>query len=113
MVREFILTSALGVLTAVAASAGSVQIGGPSGLTGNYINQGAGAVCAAGAGNCVTGSTGGWAEKNYVNALFSATTNGTPPVPFLGYTQTGGEASGLTASSAGDATSAAGVTFAM
>ena len=113
MVRGFILTSALGVLTAVAASAGSVQIGGPSGLTGNYITQTGSAVCAAGAGNCVTGSTGGWAEKNYDNVLFSGATNGTPPVPFSGYQQTGGEASGLTAISAGPLNSASGVTFAM
>jgi len=113
MVRVTII-SALGLITAVAASAGSIEIGGPTGLTSNYITQGAGAVCAAGPGACVTGSTGGWAEKNYNNVLFATATNGTtPPVPFSGYTQTGGEAPGLTAISAGDTTSASGITFAM
>lgn len=108
------LISTLGLIGAVAASAGSIEIGGPSGITSNYITQGVGATCAAGPGLCVTGSTGGWAEKNYDTILFSSATNGvTPPVPFAGYQQTGGESSGLTATSAGNATSASGVTFAM
>jgi hypothetical protein len=63
-------------------------------LTSNYILQGAGAVCAAGVGNCVTGSTTGWGERNYDNILFSGATNNsgaTTPTPFTGYTQSGGE----------------------
>src|ERR1700688_338211 len=100
MVRVTII-SALGLITAVAASAGSIEIGGPSGLTNNYITQGAGAVCAAGAGACVTGSTGGFVQKNFDNVLFAGATNGTAPVPFSGYTQTGGTPSGSTATSGG------------
>jgi hypothetical protein len=102
--------SLFGLITAVAANAGSIQIGGPSGITSDYITQNSGAVCAAGAGNCITGSTTGWAEKNYNNILFAGATNNggaTSPVPFTGYQQTGGEPSGLTASNA------AGTTFAM
>jgi len=98
----------LGLLSVVAGYAGTIEIGGPSGLTANYINQGAGAVCAAGAGNCVAGSTTGYVERNYDSILFSGATNNsgaTTPVPFTGYTQTGGEASGLTATG--------GATFAM
>jgi len=94
----------LGLLTVVGSSAATIEIGGPSGLTSNYINQGTGAVCAAGAGNCVTGSTTGYIEKNYDNILFAGATssNGTvTPTPFTGYVQNGGEPSGLTASSSG------------
>jgi hypothetical protein len=88
-----------GFFLAVAAHAGTIQIGGASGLTQNYITQGAGAACAAGTGNCVTGSTTGWVERNYNNILFSGATNGsTAAIPFTGYVQTGGEPSGLTAS---------------
>jgi len=79
----------------VAASAGQIEIGGSAtGLSSNYILQGAGAVCAAGPGLCVAGSTTGWAERNYDNILFSGATNtsGTvTPSPFPGYTQSGGE----------------------
>lgn len=86
--------SVFGVLLAGLANAGSVEIGGTSGLTSNYINQGGGAVCAAGAGNCVAGSTSGFSEANFVTTLYSgATLAGNP---FAGYTQTGGEASGQT-----------------
>lgn len=103
----------LSLLTALAASAGSIQIGGSNGLTQNYILQGPGAVCAAGPGNCITGSVGEWVEKNYDNALFKSATNGTAPVPFAGYVQEGGEPSGLTATSAADGTLAGGLTFSM
>lgn len=93
MVRIAVL-SAFGVLVAGFANAGSVQLGGVSGLTANYISQGAGAVCAAGAGNCVTGSESGFSEANYQTTLFSGANNATKA--FTGYAQTGGEASGLT-----------------
>jgi len=87
--------SAFGLASVVAASAGQIEIGGSAtGLTSNYILQGAGAVCAAGAGQCVTGSTTGWGERNYDNILFSGATStgGTvTPTPFTGYTQSGGE----------------------
>jgi hypothetical protein len=87
-----------GLFAAVAANAGSVLIGGSTGLSSNYITQGASAVCAAGAGNCIAGSTTGWGEKNYDNILFAGASNsGTAPVPFTGYTQTGGTSAGLTA----------------
>ena len=69
--------------------------------------------CAAGAGNCITGSTGGYAEGHYDTVLFAGATNGTAPVPFSGYTQNTGTAAGLTATSATNGTSAGGVTFAM
>jgi len=92
---RFYILSAVGLAVTVAASAGQIEIGGSAtGLTSNYILQGAGAVCAAGAGNCVTGSTTGWAERNYDNILFSGATNtggAVSPTPFVGYTQTGGE----------------------
>jgi PEP-CTERM motif len=101
------IISIAGLVAAAAANAGSIEIGGASGLTSNYITQGAGAVCAAGPGNCVAGSTGGFSEQNYNNVLFSGATNGTPPVPFAGYTQAGGTPVGSTA------TSAAGTQFAM
>lgn len=92
------IASMFGLIAAVAANAGSVLIGGSTGLSSNYITQGVGAVCAAGAGNCITGSTTGWGEKNYDNILFAGATNGaTAPVPFTGYTQTGGTPAGLTA----------------
>lgn len=115
MLRGFILSTALGVFTAMAGNAGtvSIQIGGATGLSTAYINQTTGAVCAAGPGQCITGSTGGWAEKNYNNVLFAQATDGTAPVPFAGYSQTGGEAPGLTAFSAGNSTSASGLTFSM
>jgi hypothetical protein len=99
-----------GFFLAVAAHAGTIQIGGASGLNQNYLTQGAGAACAAGAGNCVTGSTTGWVERNYDNILFAGATNNsgaTTPSAFTGYVQTGGEPSGRTAS---DLT---GTTFAM
>jgi hypothetical protein len=103
------IASVFGLFAAVAANAGSVLIGGSTGLSSNYLLQGVGAVCAAGAGNCVTGSTTGYAEKNFDSILFaSATSGGTSPVPFAGYTQTGGIAPGLTAT---DTTN--GVNFAM
>jgi PEP-CTERM motif len=107
------LVSVLGLVGSVAVYAGAIEIGGPAGLTNNYITQGAGAVCAAGVGNCVAGNTGGFVEKNYDNVLFSAATNGTAPVPFSGYTQTGGESAGLTDTSNGVANAAKGITFAM
>jgi hypothetical protein len=92
-----------GLIAAVAANAGSVLIGGSTGLSSNYITQGAGAVCAAGTGNCVTGSTTGYGEKNYDNVLFQGALNGsTAPVPFTGYTQTGGTPAGQTATDATD-----------
>jgi hypothetical protein len=106
------IASIFGFLTVASAYAGTVQIGGTNGLTSNYILQGAGATCAAGAGNCITGSTTGWAEKNYVNTLFQGVSNSgtTPasPVPFTGYAQTGGTPSGSTA-----ADTAHNVTYAM
>jgi hypothetical protein len=108
-----ILISVLGLVGSAAVYAGAIEIGGPNGLTNNYIIQTAGSVCAAGVGACVTGSTGGWAEKNYNNVLFSASTNGTAPVPFSGYTQSGGTPSGLTATSNGAPNAAKGITFAM
>ena len=90
--------SILGFVAAVAANAGSIQIGGANGITANYISQGAGAVCAAGAGNCAAGSTTGYAERNYDMTLFAGVTNGSgSPIPYTGYVQTGGEPSGLTA----------------
>lgn len=107
---RIVLVSTIGLLGAVIANAGSVQIGGPNGITSNYILQGAGAVCAAGTGNCVTGSTTGWVERNYDNILFSGATNNsgaTSPVPFTGYTQNGGTPSGSTA------TDTAGTTYSM
>lgn len=110
---RFAIISAVGLVTAIGAYAGAIEIGGPSGITANYVTQGGGAVCAAGAGNCVTGSTGGWTEKNFDNVLFAGATNGVAPVPFSGYVQTGGEASGLTATSVGIANAANGQTFAM
>ncbi len=87
-------------LLVAGANGAAIQIGGASGITSNYILQGSGAACAAGAGNCVTGSTAGWAERNYDNILFAGATNsvGASPTPFTGYTQTGGTPSGLTAS---------------
>lgn len=103
------IVSMFGLIAAVAANAGSVLIGGSTGLSSNYILQGAGAVCAAGAGQCVTGSTTGYAEKNYNNVLFAgATSGGTSPVPFAGYSQTAGTAPGMTATDTAD-----GVNFAM
>lgn len=105
-----ILVSLFGLTAAVVANAGSVQIGGASGITANYINQGTGAVCAAGAGNCVSGSTTGWAERNYNNILFAGATSNsgaTSPSAFTGYQQIGGEAPGLTA------TDGSGTNFAM
>ena len=98
-------------LAVAAAHAGTIQIGGASGLTQNYITQGAGSTCAAGAGNCVTGSTTGWVERNYNNILFAGATNNsgaTTPSAFTGYVQSGGEPSGLTASDLAGST-----TFAM
>ena len=93
--RLFWSISAFSLASVVAASAGQIEIGGSAtGLTSNYITQAAGAVCAAGPGQCVTGSTAGWAERNYDNILFSGATNNgglTAPTPFTGYTQTGGE----------------------
>jgi len=109
------IVSAFGLLAAVAANAASIEIGGASGLTNSYLTTaGGGANCAAGAGACITGSTGGYGEQNYDNVLFAGATNGTAaPVPFSGYTQNTGTASGLTATSATNSTSAGGVTFAM
>lgn len=89
----FRLTSVSLVALAITGVAGAaqIQIGGPSGLTGNYITQGSGAVCAAGAGNCVTGSTTGWTERNYNSLLFVGSSNTAPATPsaFTGYVQTG------------------------
>jgi len=108
------IVSTLGLVAVVAANAGSIEIGGASGLTNSYLTTaGGGANCAAGAGLCITGSTGGFGEQNYDNVLFAGATNGTAPVPFSGYTQNTGIGSGLTATSATNATSAGGVTFAM
>lgn len=82
--RIYIL-AALGLVSVAAASATSIQLGGANGLTSNYIVQGAGAVCAAGTGNCVTGSTAGgdWFEASYNTRLFASATEGgsTPAVP--------------------------------
>jgi len=89
----------LGLLSVVAGYAGTIEIGGVNGLTANYINQVSGAVCAAGAGNCVTGSTTGYAERNYDTILFSGASSNsgaTTPVPFTGYAQDGGTPSGST-----------------
>jgi hypothetical protein len=78
----------LGLLSAAVCSAGVIQIGGASGLTSNYITQGVGAVCAAGAGNCIAGSATNFLERNYDTRLFSgATESGTPPAAFTGYVQ--------------------------
>ena len=102
------IVSTLGLIAVIGANAGSIEIGGPSGLTDAYLTAvGGGANCAAGAGNCITGSTGGYTEANYDNVLFAGATNGAAPVPFSGYTQSTGIASGKTA------TSLAGTTFAM
>ncbi len=68
------IASMFGLFAAIAANAGSVLIGGSAGLSSNYVLQGAGAVCAAGAGHCVTGSTTGYGEKNYDNVLFQGAT---------------------------------------
>jgi hypothetical protein len=109
IMHRLTIASIFGLVAAVAANAGSVLIGGSTGLSSNYILQGAGAGCAAGAGNCVTGSTTGYAEKNYDNVLFAgATLGGVSPTPFTGYTQNVGIASGSTAT---DTTH--GVNFAM
>jgi hypothetical protein len=79
----------VGLLSAAVANAGQIQIGGVNGLTSNYITQGAGAVCAAGAGNCLAGSAGGFVERNYDLKLFLTAEEGsTAPVPYAGYTQT-------------------------
>jgi hypothetical protein len=95
---RFTIASVFGLFAAVAANAGSVLIGGSTGLSSNYITQGAGAACAAGAGNCITGSTTGYGEKNFDNVLFQGALNGTTaPVPFTGYTQLGGTPAGQTA----------------
>jgi hypothetical protein len=108
------IVSAFGLVAAIAANAGSIEIGGVSGLTNAYLTTaGGGANCAAGAGLCITGSTGGYGEQNYDNVLFAGATNGTAPVPFSGYTQNTGTAAGLTATSASNSTPAGGVTFAM
>lgn len=85
-------------LVAGVANAGSVQLGGTSGLTSNYISQGSGAVCAAGAGNCVAGSTSGFTEANFQTTLFSGANN---TGVFTGYTQTGVVASGDTLGGSG------------
>jgi hypothetical protein len=77
-----------GLLSVVGGSAATIEVGGPAGLTSNYISQGLGAVCADGAGNCVVGSTTGYAEANYDTVLFSGATStgGTvSPAPFTGY----------------------------
>lgn len=103
--------SVLGFVAAVAANAGSIQIGGASGITANYIAQGAGAVCNAGTGNCAAGSTGSGAfiEKEYDAVLFAnANESGVAPSPYTGYQATGGNTPGNTVT---DATN--GVTFSM
>jgi hypothetical protein len=108
---RLITISVLGFIAAVAANAGAIQIGGASGVTNNYITQGAGAVCNAGAGNCVVGTTnsGAFIEKEYDAVLFAnATESGTPPSPYAGYSPTGGNVPGNTVN---DATN--GVTFSM
>jgi len=87
------ITSVLGVLSAAVCSAGSIQIGGANGLTSNYITQGVGAVCAAGTGNCLAGSST-FAERNYDSRLFAAATP--VPVPFTGYLQSSATPSGST-----------------
>jgi hypothetical protein len=81
---RFYILSALGLASVVAANAGSIEIGGASGLSSNYITQGAGAVCNAGAGDCVTGSSVSWNEKNYDTILFQGATNSSSqtPTPF-------------------------------
>jgi hypothetical protein len=108
------IVSALGFVAVITANAGSIEIGGASGLTDAYLTSaGGGTACAAGAGQCITGSTGGYSEENYDSVLFAGATNGTAPVPFSGYTQTTGVGSGKTATSAANSTSAGGVTFAM
>lgn len=62
-------------------SAGEIQIGGVNGLTSNYIlapntiTASNSTGCAGGVGNCVNGSTTGWAERGYITSLFS---NATP-----------------------------------
>jgi len=111
---RFHLVLALGILSVATVSAAGVaiQVGGTAGLTFNYITQGAGAVCAAGAGNCVTGNFGtgntsapgvgttGFVEKNYDVRLFqnatNSTTSPTTPVPYAGYNQTSQWTSGGT-----------------
>jgi hypothetical protein len=85
----------LGLISVAAANAGQIQLGGVNGLTSAYINQTAGAgqaACAAGAGNCLAGSTTGYVERNYDARLFaSATENGTAPTPYASYNQTTAE----------------------
>ena len=88
------IISLLAIIGSITANAGSIQIGGASGLTSNYITQGAGAACAAGPGNCVAGSTNGWAERNYDTNLFAGSVS---TVPYTGYVQNGGEPTGLSA----------------
>jgi hypothetical protein len=86
-------------------SAGQIQLGGANGLTNAYVNAGC-----AGAGPCVSGSTGSLqagTEQNYDNVLFSGATNGAnTPKPYSTYSQTTAAAGTLT-----DA--ANGVTFSM
>jgi hypothetical protein len=108
------IVSALGLVAVIAANAGSIEIGGVTGLTNAYLTTAGGGVnCAAGVGACITGSTGGESLQNYDTVLFAGATNGTAPVPFSGYTQNTGTAAGLTATSASNGTSAGGITFAM
>jgi len=96
---RFSVVSVFGLLSVAACSAGTIspnviQIGGASGLTSSYITQtglGPGA-CAAGAGNCVTGSLGAFQERNYDTRLFQAAVPAA--TPFTGYTQGSATASG-------------------
>jgi len=97
----------LGLISVAFANAGEIQLGGVNGLTYNYITQQAGAVCAAGVGNCFAGSTGGNAgpggtgntgflEKNYDVKLFQgANESSVMPVPYTGYQQLAGAAGTL------------------
>lgn len=81
----------VGLLAVAACSAGSIEIGGTNGLTASYITSGC-----AGAGPCVTGSAGSFAESNYTVRLFESAQNGsTPAQPYSSYNQTTPEVGSL------------------
>src|SRR5580658_1728084 len=78
------IISLFGLLAVAAANAGSIQVGGATGLTSTYISSGC-----AGVGPCVAGSVGGFQENNYDVRLFMAA--GGTYTPYPTYNQTAGE----------------------